>query len=60
MNRSNKGKAIKLRVVGHWVNNRYSIPECEGCGYRPNYDMLTRFCPECGLEMENGKSVKEK
>ena len=32
-------------------------PYCLECGYRPDRDKLTDFCPRCGSRMDGGKNA---
>lgn len=48
-------------VHGRWVNNENDYPECDKCGYMPQYDPMiddiwySPYCPKCGAKMENGE-----
>ena len=54
---------VVVREKGEWVNNSDGYPECNRCGYKPQYDPMfddiyySDFCPNCGSDMrkeENG------
>lgn len=55
-------KAPAVEVVhGRWVNNKNDYPECDKCGYMPQYDPMiddiwySPYCPKCGAKMESGE-----
>ena len=43
---------------GRWENNEDDYPECNQCGYMPQYDpaiddiFYSPYCPNCGAKME--------
>ena len=45
-------------VHGRWVNNKDDYPECDKCGYMPQYDHMiddiwySPYCPNCGAKMD--------
>ena len=47
-------------VHGCWVNNKNDYPECDKCGYMPQYDPMiddiwySPYCPKCGARMMDG------
>lgn len=52
-------------VHGRWMNNADDYPECNRCGYMPQYDpaiddiYYSPYCPNCGARMDgdgNGKA----
>ena len=49
-----------VREKGEWRNNKDDYPECDKCGYMPQYDPMiddiyySDFCPNCGADMTGG------
>jgi hypothetical protein len=45
-------------VHGRWQNNANDYPECDKCGYMPQYDPMiddiwySPYCPNCGAKMD--------
>ncbi len=45
-------------VHGRWKNNKDDYPECDKCGYMPQYDPMiddiwySPYCPNCGAKMD--------
>ena len=45
-------------VHGRWQNNANDYPECDKCGYMPQYDPMiddiwySPYCPHCGAKMD--------
>ena len=43
---------------GRWMNNADDYPECNRCGYMPQYDpaiddiYYSPYCPNCGARMD--------
>ena len=48
---------VVVREKGEWRNNKDEYPECDKCGYMPQYDPMiddiyySDFCPNCGADM---------
>lgn len=48
-------------IHGQWVNNKNDYPECDKCGYMPQYDPMiddiyySPYCPRCGAKMNIGR-----
>ena len=60
-----RAPAADVEVVKHgrWENNKDDYPECNQCGYMPQYDpaiddiFYSPYCPNCGakmMEVSNG------
>ena len=53
---------VVVREKGEWRNNKDDYPECDKCGYMPQYDPMiddiyySDFCPNCGADMRGAKS----
>lgn len=53
---------VVVREKGEWVNNSDGYPECNRCGYKPQYDPMfddiyySDFCPNCGADMRKGEN----
>lgn len=53
---------VVVREKGEWRNNKDDYPECDKCGYMPQYDPMiddiyySDFCPNCGADMRNGEN----
>lgn len=51
-----------VREKGEWRNNKDEYPECDKCGYMPQYDPMiddiyySDFCPNCGADMRRRES----
>lgn len=51
-----------VREKGEWRNNKDGYPECDRCGYMPQYDPMiddiyySGFCPNCGADMRRGEN----
>ena len=51
---------VVVREKGEWRNNKDDYPECDKCGYMPQYDPMiddiyySDFCPNCGADMTGG------
>ena len=53
---------VVVREKGEWRNNKDDYPECDKCGYMPQYDPMiddiyySDFCPNCGADMRKGEN----
>lgn len=53
---------VVVREKGEWRNNKDEYPECDKCGYMPQYDPMiddiyySDFCPNCGADMRRRES----
>ena len=53
---------VVVREKGEWRNNKDEYPECDKCGYMPQYDPMiddiyySDFCPNCGADMRKGEN----
>lgn len=53
---------VVVREKGEWRNNKDEYPECDKCGYMPQYDPMiddiyySNFCPNCGADMRKGEN----
>lgn len=46
-------------LQAQWLKKRETI-ECSRCGFRTLPYKNTKYCPECGRSMANGKAVSER
>ena len=53
---------VVVREKGEWRNNKDDYPECDQCGYMPQYDPMiddiyySDFCPNCGSDMRGAEN----
>ena len=55
---------FRKRLYSKWeISCDGYYPYCKNCGYEPPYvketDMRTKFCPECGAEMDETTTRKK-